>query len=115
MNRITVTKEARQTLSAARQTLEKDIREAKSLMHQPGGHSAAQSWLVGYKRETTLLYTVLAANRGKEHCPTSEERLETLRKRGARGSYLSDTEKLLLGLLTAPAPAPAPVPATVAA
>jgi hypothetical protein len=114
MNRITLTKEARQTLSAARQSLEKEIREAKSLMHQPGGHSGAQSQLVGLKRQTTLLYTVLAANRGKDHCPTSEERLETLRRRGGRGSYLSDTEKLLLGLLAAPAPVPAPVPANAA-
>lgn len=111
MNRLHLSKEALQSLSAARLSLEKDIREVKTRMHQPGGDSAAQSHLVGLKREATLLYTFLAAYRGKEHCPTSEERLESLRRRGARGSYLSDTEKLLLGLLNTPAPAPAPVAA----
>jgi hypothetical protein len=108
MTRLHLPQEALQKLSSARLSLEKAIREAKTLMHQPGGNSDAQSCLVVLKRDATLLYIFLASLRGKAHCPTSEERLESLRKRGTRGSYLSETEKLLLGLLNTPAPAPAP-------
>jgi hypothetical protein len=113
MNRITVTKEALQTLSAARQSLEKAIREAKVITRQPhttgSGASLAQSQLHLMKREATLLYTALAACRGKLHCKNSEERLDALRKRASSeymSKYLSETEKLVLELF-APSPGPA--------
>jgi hypothetical protein len=121
MNRLTLTKEARQTLSAARLDLERRIREAKATIHKPmhttPGWHEAQSALIQLKREATLIYTALAANRCRFHCKTSEARIEALLRKASSEvmlKYLSPTEKLVLELFKASAEA-APAPAPVAA
>lgn len=117
MNRITLSKEARQSLQNARLSVEKAIREAKALMREPGGHSGAQSDLARLKKEATLIYSALAAGRGKLHCKASEERFEALKRKYASEvmrKYMSPTEKLVFDLLTV-APAPLAQNASVAA
>lgn len=112
MNRLYPSKETLQKLHSARLTLETTIRETKTLMHQPGGNSEAQSRLSLLRREATLLYTALAACRGRQHCKASEERLEALQRKASSEvmlKYLTPMEKLVLEALRAPAPAPAPV------
>lgn len=97
-----LSKEALQSLHSARQSVEKAIREAKALIHQPhgpgSGASIAQAQLVRLKKEATLIYTALAASRGKLHCPASEERIEALRNLHAKRVPLTPLQMLILGL-----------------
>lgn len=114
MNRITLSKEARQSLQNARQSAERAIRECKAVTRKPhadGGASAAQSQLSVLKKEATLIYSALAASRRKLHCKVSEERFEALKRKYASEvmrKYMSPTEKLIFELLTAPPPEAAP-------
>ena len=101
MNHLYPSKETLQKLQNARLTLEKSIRETKTLMHQPGGNSEAQSALARQKKEATLLYTALAACRGRVHCATSEARIEALQRKASSEvmlKYLNETEKLVAAL-----------------
>jgi hypothetical protein len=118
MNRLNPSKETLQKLHSARLSLETSIRETKTLMHQPGGNSEAQSRLSLLRREATLLYTALAACRGRLHCKTSEERLEALQRKASSEvmlKYLTPVEALVLELLKTPAPTPAPAQVVSAA
>lgn len=116
MERITLSKEARQSLQNARLNAEKAIREAKAITRRPhadGAASAAQSQLSLLKKEATLIYSAIAASRGKLHCKASEERFEALKRKYASEvmrKYMSPIERLIFEALTTPAPVPAPAP-----
>jgi hypothetical protein len=109
MNRLHLSKDAHQTASAARQSLERLIREHKTIIRKP--HKVGPPWastsqcqLVYLKREATLLYAALAAGHGKTHCADWEERLGRLRNRAARGYPMSANETLVLELFETPTP-----------
>lgn len=109
MNRLHLSKEAHLSLSAARQSLERLIREHKAVIRKPHNEgppwaSTSQCQLVYLKHEATLLYAAFAARRGKTHCADWEERLERLRNRAERGYPMSANERLVLELFKPPKP-----------